>query len=52
MRLEYDDHYSNIYNGCSLPSDAILDDPVELAKLSGPCVIITKGADKDEETEV
>lgn len=39
-RLEFDDHYWDKRKGCRLPHDRLLDDPVELAKLSGPCETI------------
>ena len=45
----YDDIYLNEITGCDLPHDSILDDPVELAKLSGPCITIKKGVGKREQ---
>lgn len=38
--LEPDDHYRNIYNGCTLPHDSIVfgDDEEALAELSGEVV--------------
>lgn len=40
MRLEYDDHYIDKRKGCRLPHDGALNDPNELAKLSGECITI------------
>lgn len=39
-RLEPGDHYTNRYLGIRLPNDAALNDPKQLAKLSGPCETI------------
>lgn len=42
------DHYFERDNECRLPSDSVMNDPDELAKLSGPCITIQTKKEKDK----